>query len=422
MPSKKLFLSSMVFIVLVSLPLIGSVGASSLMWTQTYGSGDHEVAHRVIETSDKGYVLGGYTRDINEGEYDSDFLMVKTDINGNMEWNQTYELMEYDRVGSFIETSDGGFALAGESAKIWLIKTDKNGDIEWKQTYGSANDSGAPYSIVQTPDLGYALAGWIYTISGEGSTDVWLIKTDMYGNLEWNRTYGSAGSDRARSLIITSDGGFALAGIVWSITSSSYDFWLIKTDANGVMMWNQTYDYNNGWWEEATFVVETADGGYVIAGIANFPPPLPVSHFWLIKTDAYGNMEWSKTYAETENKKVNSIVMTSDGGFALAGSTTSLDIENFWLVKTDARGNVEWSQTHGESESDIAHSLVETSDGGYAIAGETYSLGAGESDFWLIKTDEIGNIPEFPSWFILPLFLVSTVVVIFCKKKLAKSS
>jgi len=400
-----------ILFVLLGFSLVSFVGASSVMWSQTYGGEGEEVAHWLVETSDGGYAIAGYTGGIG------DFWLVKTDVNGNMEWNQRYEPIKYDRVGSFVETSDGGFAIAGGSSNFWLIKTDENGDLQWKQTYGAFVSGGRAYSLVETLDGGYALAGETWTI-GEGSTDVWLIKTDMYGNFEWNGTYGSAGGDSANSLTVTSDGGFALAGSVWSTNSSSYDFWLIKTDTNGVMQWNQTYDYNK-WWEDANFVVETSDGGYVIAGIAAFPPPLPVSYFWLIKTDAYGNMEWSKTYGETEYEKANSIVMTSDGGFAIAGfkSTSFTGSKDFWLVKTDANGNIEWSQTHGGSESDIAHSLVETSDGGYALAGETYSLGAGDSDFWLVKTNEHGLIPEFPSWTILPLFLIASLFAIVIKKR-----
>ena len=397
--------------------LISSVFGSSVMWNQTYGSAQNEVAHWVVETSDNGYAIGGYTRDVNAGEYDRDFLLIKTDINGNMLWNHTYELLEYDIVGSFIETSDGGFAIAGESSNFWLIKTDEHGNVEWKQTYGSANDGGRPYSIVQTSDLGYALAGSRWTV-GEGGTDVWLIKTDLNGNMLWNRTFASIGGDNANSLTITSDNGFALAGTAWSTNSSSYDFWLIKTDLNGNMQWNQTYDYNNGWWESADFVTETADGGYVIAGTAAFPPPLPVSNFWLIKTDEIGNIEWSRTIEENDNKKVNSIIMTSDGGFALAG----VYFNNFWLVKLSSNGNQQWTQTYEDSESSEAFSIVETSDRGYAIAGEIFSLDAEDSDFWLVKTDNMGNIPEFPSTTILALVLSTVLGVLIFRKKLVKSS
>jgi len=416
MPSKKLFLSSIIICVLLSFPIINSVWASSVMWSQTYGGEGSDHAHWLVETSDGGYAIAGYTRDLDAPE-EEDFWLVKTDADGNMEWNRTYGGMESDMVRSLIVTSDGGYALAGSA---WLIKTDTQGIMEWKQTYVGTDAR----SLVETSDGGFALAGstWSFAV---GKDDFWLVKTDRYGNLEWNRTYGGAGSDNANSLALTSDGGFALAGSTSSFTKNllSPDFWLIKTDVNGVMEWNQTYDYNK-WWEHANFVVETADGGYAIAGIAAFPPPLPVYEFWLVKTDANGNMEWSKTYGETQYEKAGSVVKTSDGGFALAGFKNSFGGwgNDFWLVKTDNYGNIEWSQTHGGSEADIARSLIETSDGGYAIAGDTSSFGAGGTDFWLVKTDEYGNIPEFPSWAILPLLFIASFAAIICKQRLLRKS
>jgi hypothetical protein len=127
---------------------------------------------------------------------------------------------------------------------------------------------------------------------------------------------------------------------------------------------------------------------------------------------------WSQTSGGTENDGALSLVQTSDGGYALAGFTRSYGAgeEDFWLIKTDEAGNMQWNQTYGGISSDIASSLVETSDGGYAIAGYTYSVGAVDSDSWLIKTDEQGVIPEFPSWIILPLFLIATLFAIVIKK------
>jgi hypothetical protein len=132
---------------------------------------------------------------------------------------------------------------------------------------------------------------------------------------------------------------------------------------------------------------------------------------------------WSQTYGGADQEVAHSLVETSDGGYALAGSTGWYfpGIHDFWLVKTDANGNMEWNQTYGESEEEVAYSLVEASDGGFAIAGYTGSFGAGEADFWLIKTDEYGIIPEFPSWTILPLLLAATLTVIIYRKKLYKT-
>ncbi len=167
---------------------------------------------------------------------------------------------------------------------------------------------------------------------GAGDFDFWLVKVDSSGNHEWNQTYGEAYFDHALSVVETSDGGYALAGVSESSGAGYSDFWLVKVDSSGNHLWNQTY--GGALWEEAECVVETSDGGYALAGF----------------TESFG------------------------AGFA-----------DFWLVKTDAAGNMLWNKTCGGTENDFAFSVVETSDGGYALAGSTDSFGAGSNDFWLVK-------------------------------------
>jgi predicted secreted protein len=198
------------------------------------------------------------------------------------------------------------------------------------QTYGGTSGDGG-FSVVQTIDRGYAIAGTIS--SGAGGADFWLVKTDAAGTLQWNQTYGGTDLDLARSVVETSDGGYTIAGETLSYGAGGMDFWLVKTDATGNAQWNQRYGGTND--DYGRSVVETSDGGYTIAG-------------------------WTASYGA--------------GGM------------DFWLVKTDAAGNAQWNQTYGGTDSDQGLSVVETSDGGYAITGYTMSFGAGDSDVWLVKT------------------------------------
>lgn len=185
MLSERLLLASSLLFVLVSFLFVGSVGASSEMWSQTYGGKSMDVGRSLVETSDGGYAIAGETNSFGAGKDDS--WLVKIDSNGNMEWNRTYNGKGIEYAYSLVETSDGGYALAGETATL---------------VYGSA--------------------------------DFWLIKTDDYGNVEWNQTYGGASNEGAYSLVETSDGGYALTGYTLSFGAGSYDFWLIKTDAQGI--------------------------------------------------------------------------------------------------------------------------------------------------------------------------------------------
>ncbi|MCJ7422850.1 hypothetical protein MUP01_01085 [Candidatus Bathyarchaeota archaeon] len=201
---------------------------------------------------------------------------------------------------------------------------------------------------------------------------------------EWNKTYGGSADDSANSLVQTDDGGYALAGYTSSFGVGRRDFWLVKTDSAGSMQWNKTY--GGAGFDVANCVVMTADGGYALSGYTNSSGSGSLD-FWLVKTDASGNKQWDKTYGGTNDDAASSLVRTGDGGYALAGWTTSFGSggHDEWLVKTDANGEMLWNKTCGGAGEDGAFSLVYTSDGGYATTGQTSSFGSGGLDFWLVK-------------------------------------
>jgi hypothetical protein len=174
---------------------------------------------------------------------------------------------------------------------------------------------------------------------------------------------------------------------------------VVSVDA--ASMWSRTY----GGAEDnmANSLVATSDGGYAIACSS-----------LLLKTDALGNMQWNKTYGGA------SLVEALDGGYAIGGWTESFGAgwTDFWLVKTDSNGFMQWNKTYGGTLYDGAFSLVATSDGGYVLAGYTESFGAGGRDFWLVKTDEFGVVPEYSSWLVPSLVLTATAFIIINKKRL----
>jgi hypothetical protein len=234
---------------------------------------------------------------------------------------------------------------------------------------------------------------------------------------KWTRTYDrDLTLDWAHSLVATPDGGYAIAGLTNYSSVGNYDFWLVKTGADGNVEWNQTY--GGGAVDTPDSLVVTSDGGYAIAGTTD-SYGAGNTDFWLVKTDEFGNVEWNQTYGGELSDRPSSLVVTSDGGYAIAGITNASGVEygDFWLVKTDADGNMEWNMTYGGADYDIASSLVATVDGGYAIAGGTISFGVGGGDFWLVKTDENGIVPE-AAWAILPLLIAATLSIFICKKKL----
>jgi hypothetical protein len=310
-------------------------------------------------------------------------------------WRQTYGGAGNDQAWSLVNTSDEGYATAGLTysygagwADFWLVKTDACGHMQWNKTYGGIDQDWAQ-ALVQTGDGGYALAGSTNSF-GAGWYDFWLVKTDVNGNAQWNKTYGGAGNDQAWALVQTNDEGYAIAGYTTSFGVGGNDFWLVKTDSAGNVQWNKTYGGTNG--DDAYALVQTVDGGYAMAGpTESFGAGS--SDFWLVKTDADGSMQWNKTFGGISTDGATALVQAYDGGYALACRTYSFGAGSgdFWLVRTDADGTMQWSETYGGTSCDEAWALVKTSDGGYAMAGYTQSHGAGGNDFWLIKTDaELG--------------------------------
>jgi hypothetical protein len=255
------------------------------------------------------------------------------------------------------------------------------------KTYGGTENKWA-YSVRQTSYGGYIVAGYKYSF-GLDSIDIFLIKTDANGNIIWAKTYGGINWDEAYSVQQTSDGGYIVAGYTESFGAGG-DILLIKTDANGNIIWAKTYGGIN--WDEAHSVQQTSDGGYIVVGYTySFGAG---SNIFLIKTDANGNIIWAKTYRGISGDEAYSVQQTSDGGYIVAGRTYSFGAggSDFFLIKTDANGNIQWAKTYGGTGGDEAYSVQQTSDGGYIVAGRTYSFGAGTWDAFLIKTDADGNI------------------------------
>src|SRR4030043_46893 len=236
--------------------------------------------------------------------------------------------------------------------------------------------------------------------------------------LMWSQTYGGTGYETAYSLVATSDGGYALAGETSSFGAEKGDFWLVKTDAFGNKEWNQTYGGTGS--DEAYSLVATSDGGYALAGTWNHTDSPYGDEFWLIKTGAFGNMLWNTTYGATWGiERAYALVATADDGYAIEGYTTSFGggSSDFWLIKTNASGQVAWNQTYGGLGSQNAYSVIQTSDGGYALTGYIDS-GAAGYDFWLVKTDEFGVVPEYSSWLIPALVLTATAFILINKQRL----
>jgi nicotinamide riboside kinase len=249
-------------------------------------------AYSVQQTSDGGYIVAGSTRSFGAGRHD--IILIKTDANGNRIWAKTYGGTEDDRAYAVQQTSDGGYIVAGSTRSfgagrddIILIKTDANGNRIWAKTYGGTEDDRA-YAVQQTSDGGYIVAGSTRSF-GAGRHDIILVKTDANGNRIWAKTYGGTEDDRAYAVQQTSDGGYIVAGSTRSFSGGRDDIILIKTDANGNIIWAKTYEGTDDDMDRAYAVQQTSDGGYIVAGSTrSFGAGR--HDIILIKTDANGNI------------------------------------------------------------------------------------------------------------------------------------
>jgi len=370
--------------------LVKTDGSGVKQWNKTYGGINPDSSYSLVQTDDGGYALAGSTSSYGAGS--SDFWLVKTDGSGAIQWNKTYGGISGDNAYSMVQTADGGYALAGSTLSygdgnqdFWLVKTDSTGNMMWNRTYGGTGFDFA-YSMIETGEGGYALAGYTTPFFGANG-DIWLVKTDGSGTMLWNRTYGGTGDDGANSVIQTDDGGYALAGSTTSYGAGSVDFWLIKTNSSGNALWNMTY--GGAGTDAAYSMVQTWDEGYALAGATNsFGAGGP--DFWLVKTDGSGNMLWNRTYGGTVADIAYSAVRTDDGGYALAGDTQSFGAgaRDFWLVKVNAEMNAEHQWNLG----------VETGLAWKGLTNTTITIYRGQTDtYWNYVRIRIWLIKE-PTW------------------------
>ncbi|MHA2404184.1 MAG: hypothetical protein ACXADH_14400 [Candidatus Kariarchaeaceae archaeon] len=406
-----------------------TIANSDMEWSYTFGGTADDAAQSVIQTADGGYAIAGWTESYSAGI--ADMWLVKTDANGQHEWNHTYGDIIDDWAHSLIQTTDGGFILAGGTTSygagdqdIWMVKTDANGQHEWNHTYGGT-DADIFRSVINTVDGGFALLGGTNSY-GAGSEDAWLVKTDVNGLPEWNHTYGGGFGERGLQIIQMADEGYTFVGGTWSYGAGGINYWLVKTDATGQHEWNKTYggsldDFGNCF-------TQTADGGFALAG-GTKSYGAGGYDFWLVKTDVSGQHEWNNTFGSDGSEgHCLAVIQTADGGFTLAGETTSWGAGNqdFWLVKTDTNGQHEWNKTYGGISDEWANSMIQTTDGGFVLAGVTTSYGAGKKDFWFIKTSTsedttttttITTTETAAAWTSLTIYISLSALIIFRKRK-----
>jgi uncharacterized surface protein with fasciclin (FAS1) repeats len=441
-----------------------------VQWDKTLGGSESDDLRSAIATPDGGYLLAGYSESNASGDKSEnnrglqDYWIVKTDAEGHKQWDKTlggsgYEGRSGMNMSSFIDvvpSSDGGYLLAGFSSSdaygdksenskgkndYWVVKLDEEGNKQWDKTFGSSEDDEL-HSAIATTDGGYLLAGVSSSPAtadkseqNKGGLDYWIIKIDQQGNKQWDKTLGGDRDESISDVILTSDGGYLLAG--WSESNASgdktenskggycnvfrcsSDYWIVKIDKNGDKVWDKTLGGNNV--DLLTSAIAAGDGGYLLAGYSLSDASADksdirkgYSDYWIVKVDRNGHKQWDKTYGGNRDEWLYSIISTPDGGSLLAGHSYSrvsadksednkggCDPDNncptdYWLVRVDGHGNKLWDKTLGGIDHDKPLDVILTAEGDYLLAGQSWSNASGDksedsrggSDYWIIKVVE----------------------------------
>jgi len=350
----------------------------TLQWQKCLGGTGSEYVSTVKETSDGGYIVVGQS-DSNNG-----------DVSGN----------------------HGG-------SDYWIVKTDNNGVLQWQKCLGGTGTESA-FDIQLTTDGGYIITGDSDSNDGDvtgnhGGSDYWIVKLDNLGILQWQKSIGGSGYDNSTSIQQTNDGGYIVAGYTESMDGDvtgnhgGKDMWIVKLDNLGNIQWQKCFGGSN--WEMAFSIDQTLDGGYAIAGKTNSNDGdvsglKGYNDFWVVKTDNLGNLQWQKCLGGTESESANFIQQTSDTGYIVTGYTTSVDGDvignhgqaDSWVTKLDSMGILQWQKCLGGTLWDVAKECQQISESNYIIAGASESNdgdvsgGHGFNDYWIVSL-QTGSIP-----------------------------
>jgi hypothetical protein len=298
-------------------------------------------------------------------------------------WTKTYGGSGIDLFYCVQPTIDGGYINAGYTEsfgngtrQLWIVKTDQYGDTLWTKTHGGSGDENA-YSIQQTSDGGYIVAGQTNSY-GLGYYDVYLLKLDTLGDTVWTKTYGGPNSDYARDVKVCIDGSYILCG------GNSGDAWILKTNTLGDTTWTTTITGPQG--DLAESIYQTSDGGYIAVGATG--AAYGTADVLLIRLNNLGDTLWTKTLGGTGYDWAHSVIQTVDEGFAICGVTGGYA----WILKTSTMGDTTWYTTIYGPLANIASSICQTTDGNYIV------VGAAGGDGWLSKTDTAGSLLWSKNW------------------------
>ncbi len=356
---------------------------------KSFGGSADDIGLAIINTHDSGYMLAGYT--FSYGAGNGDGYLIKTDSKGNVIWANTYGGAEWDEFRDILQNDDGSYMAFGCSktygsirGKFYLVKIDNSGNVLWEKTYGH-NDWTRGGAIESTSDNGYVLIG--QSTETDAWTDVRLTKVDSDGIEQWTQFYPGTLEDWGTDVKQTSDNGFIWVGYTGrEYTNNAPQARVVKTNSEGVIEWDKQWGGSS--WESFGGVILTQDGGYAIAGHSSSYGAGNLDGV-LLKMDSVGNIEWYKTYGGTENDSFNRLFQDPNTGhYFLSGHSKSYSIDGkIWVIETDEFGNEIGNNTYGNLEASLGSDIVYDPNNGFAVISQE-SMADGNENFYLVIESE----------------------------------
>ena len=345
------------------------------LWTKTYGNVLYDELQDVDTTSDGGFIAVGHT---TTTDWDGNVYLIKTNANGIVQWSKEYggSIGFSDKGYSVSETSDGGFIITGTTESfgsggddVYVLKVNAFGTVQWTTTIGSAGtvsvmDAGR--EVQETNDGGFIVVGYTSAVDINFS-DVYLVKLNAAGVVQWKKTYGGSSYDIGYTVQQTSDNGFIIGATTNSYGAGNWDAYLIKTDVNGVLQWSKTYGKSGE--DRAQCARQTPDGGFILCGrSASFgTASIDVA---LYRTNANGTLLWTKGYGGTGDDQ-GSYVRPIGNSFVFCGYTTSFGagVKDMFFLKSDANGIVGCNEINGTGFTTTSPSTITSTAGNNSTGG-----------------------------------------------------
>lgn len=361
--------------------------ALTVVWDEVYGGVNLDEAYGIVQTPDSDYVLTGFTS--SEGAGGSDLLLMRIDQDGSKTWGKTFGGTASDWGFDLLLTPDSFLVIVGfsssfsQSPQVYILKTDLAGNLQWSRVFGGPAAEYA-YGVTMAPDGSYVIVGETYSF-GHGLSDVYVIKVSSSGILQWSKFYGGGGYDWAHSICPLTDGGYVVAGFTNSFGAGNYDAYVLRLDADGDSVWANAY--GSATFDGARTVVQSDPTTLVVGGVT-YRSSAKDNDAYLLGLDLDGQVLWESVVGGAGSESINRLRALSGGSLLAVGesSSTGAGAEDFFFLQLSDNGDSLESTTYGAALTDAARTAASFQNVGAVVAGFSQSFGS-QSQVYVTRVD-----------------------------------